>query len=384
MKVHQAGWLALVPLLTAVCGGGPEYPTASWGSTKGDTRPALTAGDVRNAADYSSGGITPGEAVVFFPSNAGPLDIVPAGLAGNLNETIAIGDTRVLFDDVAVPIYYTVRGQICTFVPDSVASQETTTVVVEYQGRRSSPVTLNVVLSTPAIFSLDATGKGQAAMLNETGCCNSVRNPAVKGSSVSLFATGEGKLEPADIEEEVSVTVGGVPAAITFTKNAGVFQVNFRVPVNAPVGDAIPLVLTVRGERSSAGVTMALRSPADRVLLVHRDAGNAASLGSALKKSGYQLVVAKGLDEVGSHAEQLQDLLILDVDSPVEQASEMLAKLKATNPLMRTIVIAGDLGPQTLKQADLLGAQAVLSRPLDSDKAVATVRRLLRRRTAVY
>ncbi len=349
-----------------------------------EARPILTALDVRNGADYSSGGVAAGEVVVLFSSDAGPFEIVPWGLEGNLKETISIGETRVLFDDVAVPIVYTVRGRISTFVPYSVAGRETTTVVVEYQGRRSPAVTLNVVPSAPAIFTLDATGKGRAAMLNETGCCNSVRNPAVLGTIVSLYATGEGKLEPGSIEKEVFVTVGGMPAPITFAQNFKAFQVNFRVPADAPVGDAIPLVLTVRGRQSSPDVTMALRSPRQRVLLVHPSAAIRSALGRILEGNGYQVIAAREFEEIGVQSAHRLALLILDVEAPKDKALEMLARIRETNPQLRIMVIAADLNPQALKKADLLGAQSVLMKPLNADKVLTSVRTLLRKRPAVY
>jgi uncharacterized protein (TIGR03437 family) len=58
--------------------------------------------------------------------------------------------------------------------------------VVEYRGERAEPVTLGVVESAPTLFTLDATDKRQAAMLNETGCCNSCSNPTAQGEAAVL------------------------------------------------------------------------------------------------------------------------------------------------------------------------------------------------------
>jgi CubicO group peptidase (beta-lactamase class C family) len=71
--------------------------------------PELFARDVVNAADYSVGGVTPGELLVMFPSNTGPPDLVPWGLEGNLKAATSTGETRLLFDDVAARVFYTVR-----------------------------------------------------------------------------------------------------------------------------------------------------------------------------------------------------------------------------------------------------------------------------------
>src|SRR5437764_174316 len=100
-------------------------------------------------------------------------------------------------------------------------------------------------------------------MLNDTGCCNSGRNPSMRGSMATLFATGEGQTTPRGVDGSisryrpgsalpkpllpVSVTVGGVPAEVVYAGEAadqvaGSLQVNFRIPRNAPVGEAVPLV----------------------------------------------------------------------------------------------------------------------------------------------
>jgi uncharacterized protein (TIGR03437 family) len=95
-----------------------------------------------------------------------------------------------------------------------------------------------------------------------------------------LYATGEGETIPPGIDGSISVypriadypvpklpvqvTVGGEPAGIIYAGEAphmakGSLQVNFRVPANAPLGDAVPVVLTVGSSRSRDGVTMAVR-----------------------------------------------------------------------------------------------------------------------------
>ena len=88
--------LCLCLIMKGVTGGevSPATPPPGGG-------PELSAHSVVNAADYSSGGVAPGEIVVLFPSNTGPPDMVPWGLDGNMKRTTSIGETRVLFDNVA-------------------------------------------------------------------------------------------------------------------------------------------------------------------------------------------------------------------------------------------------------------------------------------------
>jgi uncharacterized protein (TIGR03437 family) len=58
------------------------------------------------------------------------------------------------------------------------------------------------------------------------------------------------------------VTIGGVPARVTFSGLApgfvGLYQVNVQVPPGAPAGDAITAQLEIGGVTSNA-VTIAIR-----------------------------------------------------------------------------------------------------------------------------
>jgi uncharacterized protein (TIGR03437 family) len=53
-----------------------------------------------------------------------------------------------------------------------------------------------------------------------------------------------------------AVTLGNVPAPVTFSGLApgfiGLYQVNVQIPQNAPTGDAVPLVVTVGGINSNS------------------------------------------------------------------------------------------------------------------------------------
>ena len=61
----------------------------------------------------------------------------------------------------------------------------------------------------------------------------------------------------------VSVTIGGVQAHVQFsglTPGApGVYQINAVVPSGIVTGDALPVTITVAGEVSQPGVTVAVR-----------------------------------------------------------------------------------------------------------------------------
>src|SRR5689334_18165126 len=103
------------------------------------------------------------------------------------------------------------------------------------------------------------------------------------------------------------VTVGGKPAQIVYAGAAphavsGLLQVNFRVPANAPVGDAIPLVLTVGDVSSPEGVTMAVRSAAQRMLVTDSDPAIRSWFRRVLAGAGYEVFTAKNDEEALARA----------------------------------------------------------------------------------
>jgi uncharacterized protein (TIGR03437 family) len=359
-----------------------------------------------NAADYSSGRVSPGEIIVLFPSNVGPATIAGMQRGSDGRVTTSAGDTRVLFDGIPAPLAYSIRGQVGAVVPYGVAARKTTEVVVEYRGLRTPPLRLPVTDSAPALFTWDSSGKGQAAMLNETGCCNSARNPAARGSVAALYATGAGVMTPAVLDGSVAayervadypvpklpvrVSVGGKTAEVIWAgaaphMMAGSLQVNFRIPADTPVGDAVPLVLAVGESRSSESVTMAVRSRTHGVLVIDNDPTIRSRLDKILVDAGYEVLTASNDTETLARANgQPVDLLISNLVEPQAERLETIRTLRAGRPQLKIIATAGSLSPDVLRAADLLGAQAMLTNPFEPQTIVHRVQELLRSRPVPY
>lgn len=254
-------------------------------------------------------------------------------------------------------------------------------------------------------------------MLNETVCCNSARNPAPRGSITVLYATGEGQTNPPGITGKVSayariadypaphrtvrVTIGGEPARILYAGEAphsvaGLLQVNFRVPAKAPLGDAVPIVLTVGDSRSPDGVTMAVRSAVQRILVMNHEAVTRNWLRKVLADAGYEVLTARDehpVDLVISSLTMLEEaqrrvaaaLNGTDCRPPSSCGGDLgVLEIRADRPQLKIIATAGALSPDTLRSADLLGAQAVLAKPLTSQSVLQRVRELLRSRPVPY
>lgn len=236
-------------------------------------RPSVSAQGVVSAASYQGGAVAPGEMVAIFGNGMGP----GAGVSPQVNTagllTRSLAGTRVLFDGQAAPMIYTSAGQLAAMVPYRVAASASTQIQVEYQGIRSTAVSVPITATLPGLFAADASGRGPGTILNQDGITlNSTAQPAPKDSIVVLYATGEGVLDTSVMDGQlatfplpqpvapVGVKIDGIDAEVTyggsvFTQVFGFLQVNVRIPTGVRSGP-VPVVLTVGNASSQTGVTL--------------------------------------------------------------------------------------------------------------------------------
>jgi uncharacterized protein (TIGR03437 family) len=240
-------------------------------------KPVVTA--IGNAASYATGSISPGENIVIFGTGVGPATLVSGTVTnGVLGSTV--GSTRVLFDGTPAPILYASATQTSVLVPYGLNGRTTTNVVVEYSGVASSAIAYNVTAAAPGIYTLNQQGTGPGAVVNENGTTvNGSATPAARGSVISVYMTGEGQTTPAGSDGAiipavasalkrpvlpVTATINGIDATVLYAGSApgfvsGAMQVNIRIPDNAPIGGAVPLLVKIGTASSQSGVTIAIQ-----------------------------------------------------------------------------------------------------------------------------
>ncbi len=237
-------------------------------------KPVVTA--VSNAASYATV-IAPGQMVNVWGTGMGPGTL--AGLTQDANGLVStsVAGVRVLFDGVPAPIVYVSATQIAVVTPYFGTSNATTHVQVEYEGVLSDPLTVPIAATAPGLFTANASGTGQGAILNQDNVThNSAQAPAPVGSVVILWGTGEGVTDPPGVDgrlavgvlpaplAKVSVTIGGLPATVAYAGAApgempGVIQINATVPQGVQPGNSLPVVVTIGGAASQTGVTLAVQ-----------------------------------------------------------------------------------------------------------------------------
>jgi uncharacterized protein (TIGR03437 family) len=200
------------------------------------------------ATQYPTGAVAPGEIVTLFGNDFGS------------------SKPAVNFGQFPAPVLYSSNCQINAVVPFEVNPGSTTLVTVESGEQTLGPIKLPVVVAAPGIFTMNDSGSGQGAILNQDSSVNSPSNPAAPGSIVSVYMTGTGALTPSIADGSlgpltppfpapvavISATIGGVAAPVTFAGQApgfvaGATQINIQVPQNAPVGSAVPVIVYAAG-----------------------------------------------------------------------------------------------------------------------------------------
>jgi len=259
----------------------PSSPVVMQAMVAAFSTVALAGGPVvtglTNAASNQTGALSPGMIFVAYGTNLGSQSLVPAAVdpaSGLLSATRA--GTAVLFDNVAAPLLFVSGTAVSGTVPYEVAGKSSTQVVVEVEGQRSAPLTIQVQPTAPGVFSLNYSGTGQAVAdqyINGQGTLNSPANPVAAGTLVAIYVTGDGQSVPAGQDglfantvipkpvAQVTVTIGGVPqpniqyAGAIPGEPPGALQINFIVADGTPSG-AQQVVVQVGGVSSQTGLNL--------------------------------------------------------------------------------------------------------------------------------
>jgi uncharacterized protein (TIGR03437 family) len=229
---------------------------------------------VTNGASNLSGPVAGGEVIVIYGSGLGPAQLVQYQADANGRVPTAAGGTSVYVNGVAAPVIYASATQVAAVVPYGI-SGSLAQLYVQSQDQTSAPFNVSVASQIPAVFTLNGSGTGQAAAINNTdNSINGAGRPAKVGDYVQLYLTGAGQTSPAGSDGRINaaplpvpvatvkVTIGGQTANVNFAGGApgavaGVIQVNAQIPSGITVG-AVPVVVQVGTSNSQPGVTIAV------------------------------------------------------------------------------------------------------------------------------
>ena len=211
--------------------------------------PKIISGVV-NAASHLAGAIAPGELVIVNGFGIGPAQVVSAVPDNDGLYASQLAGTTVLINGTPVPLISTSATQITAAVPDSLAGGVAQVTVI-YQGQVSASFQVPVAPAAPGIFTVDSTGRGRAATVNQNGLVNTA---AHGGDVLTLSVTGLGPATSA-----VTIYGDNLPVmTLSVDKGAvpGVMQIQVPIPIGEDCGTQV--VVQVGGVTSQPGVTIVM------------------------------------------------------------------------------------------------------------------------------
>lgn len=221
---------------------------------------------VVNAASQASGSVAPGEMVAIQGTSLGPATGVSGVFDQNGNLPTVLGQVVAQFDGVAAPLAFVQASQIFVQVPYTVSGNLSTQVQLFYQGQAVAEAGVPVTTAAPGLYS---------GVVNQDGTFNSQFSPAARGSTITIFATGEGLTTPSSVAGQaaqapcpqpvlpVSLKIAGVAATVVSAAaapgQAGILQVVATTPAATMVPAGSVAVVLTAGTVTSPPITIWLK-----------------------------------------------------------------------------------------------------------------------------
>jgi uncharacterized protein (TIGR03437 family) len=214
------------------------------------TVPGFAQFSVVNGASFQGNvAVAPGSWVTAFGTFAG---LTPAQ-AATLPIPKTLAGVTVSVDGVDAPVYYVSAGQINFLIPAATTTGMKPVRISWSGGMQNANVM--ITSTAPGVFLKDSATL-QGAILNQDVTQNSSINPARPGSTVSIYCTGQGAVNPTVADGAAAprdplsrsvvtpmVQMEGVPATLQFSGLApdlvGVWQINAVVPTNSLVSGRV-------------------------------------------------------------------------------------------------------------------------------------------------
>jgi len=232
--------------------GGPNrvgfyYPAIDYTTSAGGVPGQLSG----NAANFF-GRFAPGMLATIFSFPSAPF-----------GDATALGDVQVSVGGTAAPVLFASPGQINFQLPGAtpVGGLQEIQVARVSTGQVLASWLFQIDAQSPGLFTVDGTGSGQVVALNQDGSTNNGANPAKAGSTVTLFATGQGAVPGMPRDGQPAQGIVSTPEAPQVFINsgfvssgdvqwsglapgfAGLWQINVQVPADAPPGDVVVFVI---------------------------------------------------------------------------------------------------------------------------------------------
>lgn len=177
-----------------------------------------------------------------------------------------LGNIELLFNQRPASLFFVSPGQINFQTPTDAPETGNAELLVQdaTTGQVLAAGIVQMAAASPGLFSLNASGSGPLAAVNEDGSINGPATPARPGSIISLYATGYGKVPGApsdgsaaqgiiETSEKPRILINNVTIPeenVLFSGLApgfvGLWQINFRAPDTITPGNALPVSIVYK------------------------------------------------------------------------------------------------------------------------------------------
>ncbi len=251
--------------------------------------PQISTGGIVNIATYQNENVAQGDIVAVFGDQ-----LAPAGTSaqnqGQPPLATKLGNTQVLVNGVAAPLYYVSPGQINFQLSYNAPAGQQATVQVVNNGVSGNTRAINVVATEPRVlvwpsviiggtYGVVVNSDGSLTLPSSTKVAGFQTKPAKAGDTIVMYCVGFGQTSPAATDGAAAsaiptqtvgsvkvefggpfqniVTANSVYAGLTPTA-VGLYQVNVTVPQGTPTGNAVPVTI-VADQTTANAVTMAIQ-----------------------------------------------------------------------------------------------------------------------------
>ncbi len=195
-----------------------------------------------------------------------------------------LGGTTVKVNNKPAYLWFVSAGQINAQAPDDTATGTVPVSVTTANGTANTTITLapaspsflllgDAKHVTGIILTPDGSGSQAGGVYDLLGpaATGAGFRPAKKGDNVALYGVGFGPLlspvpagkvyaSASGVVTLPTVTLGGVPVTVDFAGvvGAGLYQLNFKIPQNAPSGELV-LAATSNGLQTQSGILISVQ-----------------------------------------------------------------------------------------------------------------------------
>jgi len=198
-----------------------------------------------------------GAAVAVSAADGRQVTLAPGSIASLYGEQMTgdAANTLVEVNGQRAAILFASATQINLAIPETISWRTAHIVVTAPSGRQTTALA-PVRDVSPALFTLAASGVGEAAALDAVTFTPGPFHLAGRETYVALFGTGIRR------SQQLTVKLGGLPVDVLYSgpqrQYEGLDQVNILIPQRFPLRGALVLELTADGQANGAGVTLTL------------------------------------------------------------------------------------------------------------------------------